>query len=98
MSDEDRVRAVLEADPTVSNVLLGQQLGCSKETVRGIRNGRRFKDVLPDLPRVYVRTQRCTKCVHWNNRRQQAMKCLLDFPESKDPGFAVECNFYKEVK
>lgn len=98
MTDQDRVRAVLTADPMISNVMLGKQLGCSKETVRGIRSGRRFKDVLPDLPREYIRAQRCFKCMQWDAKRYQEMKCLLNFPESKQPEFAMECNFYKEVR
>lgn len=98
MSKEQRVRAVLEADPLISNEELSHRLGCSREAVRGVRCGLNYKKVLPELPREYARGRRCFMCVQWHSTRYHKVKCLLNFPESQQPDFAMECNFYQEAK
>ena len=88
------VRAVLSAPPSQSNHALGQIVGVNRESVRRIRIGILWADVLPDLPRFTPAryAARCTSCSLWDG------VCGLGIPEAaENPRYARECSAYMEA-
>ena len=93
-SKERIVRAVLTAPPGMSNQALADATGCNRESVRRIRLGILWADVLPDLPRFTPArfSARCTSCALWDGG------CGLEIPEAaENPRYARECSAYMEA-
>jgi hypothetical protein len=86
------VRAVLTAPPGMSNQATADATGCNRESVRRIRLGILWGDVLPRLPRFTAAnyTARCTACVQWTGET-----CGLEIPEAaENPRYARECSAF----
>lgn len=58
---------------------LGKKLGVSRETVRQIRCGKLYPDVLPHIERREYRLALCTSCNFYD---QKIKICDLGFPEA----------------
>lgn len=91
--DAQQVREILEAEGTLYEI--GQRFGCHRETVRQIRAGKLYKDLLPHnyLPQDPA-GPRCDKCIHWSEA------CNLGFPDPVIEGlyFARDCAAWVELK
>ena len=76
------VRAVLERSPTESHQAAAAALGLSRHTVRKIRFGLQWRDVLPELERLEERHSGayCYRCCHWSEKGEGS--CTLGFPEA----------------
>lgn len=88
------VQAVLSAPPGMSNHVLGRAVGVNRESVRRIRLGMLWADVLPALPRYSPErfTVRCTGCALWDGA------CGLGIPEAaENPRYARECSAFMEA-
>ena len=96
-----QVRVILMS-PTRSLRALASQLGVSRETVRKVRLGLFYADVLPDLPRqrpgrraevvpVVTDGPSCERCRSWRDGQ-----CREGFPDPLEEGvgFAADCDFY----
>lgn len=95
---EDQVRMVL-TQPEVNNQQMAKLLDCSGETVRQIRCGMLYRNVLPHLirpkeqrPRLLSDGPRCDRCKHWTGER-----CGWGFPDPgvEGWGFAADCELYR---
>lgn len=53
---EEKVRAILLADPSESNASIAERLGVSKSHVALVRSGKRHTSMAPELPRRVGRT------------------------------------------
>ncbi len=94
----DDVRLILTR-PDLSLGLLADQLQVSRETIRQVRIGITYDDVLPGLPRKRPRIApvqqvdgpSCHRCQHWRSG------CDLGFPdpELEGPAFAADCSLYE---
>ena len=76
------VRAVLERAPTESHQAAAAALGLSRHTVRKIRFGLQWPEVLPELERLEERHSGayCYRCCHWSEKGEGS--CTLGFPEA----------------
>jgi hypothetical protein len=72
---------------------IGQQFGCSGETVRQIFAGMLYRDSLPEnyRPAPGPGDPSCEHCREWRGET-----CSLGFPDpiEEGPGFARDCNLY----
>jgi hypothetical protein len=59
---------------------LGKKLGCSRETVRRVRAGLLYKDVLPHIERREYRYALCHSCKFYDQKKKV---CDLGFPEAE---------------
>jgi hypothetical protein len=97
------VRAVLAMDPTAHTADAAWGLGIHRATFVGIRTGRIWADVLPELPRL-TREQtirRCEACAFWDPPvAAGANPCNQDIPErlSVGPKWARACSTYLAAK
>lgn len=97
MLNPDQVRQIL-LTYHLTNADMARELGCcSREAVRQIRQGLRYCDVAPEIPRWPRQRHRapttehdCRLCQHWRGG------CDLDFPDPREEGmgFAAECCCY----
>jgi hypothetical protein len=84
----------------LNNTQLGQELGCSRETIRQVRAGLVYRNDHPELLRPNEdRRSRppmdgptCLECAHWKSSR-----CSFDFPDPLLEGitFAADCDLYE---
>lgn len=95
---EAQVRMVL-TQPEVNNQQMAKLLDCSGETIRQIRCGRLYRNVLPHLirpkeerPRLLPDGPRCDHCEHW-----RPGVCSFGFPDPimEGLGFAADCEVYR---
>ena len=107
---EEVTRAILDAPPEQANQSLADRLEISRETVRRVRFGLMWVNVLPHLERlnhdlrVRGRGLTCELCVHWTAEpiRQRIHgqeirrngTCGLGIPESTDNRFARGCGAF----
>ena len=108
------VKAILDAPCEQGHVTIGDQLGLNRETVRRVRFGYLWKNVLPELERLEIgtggsaRIRNCEQCVHWKPGRIDFLEhgvrtrrtgvCTLDIPESIHPKYARGCGAFMEVQ
>lgn len=102
---EQIVRLCLTADPTTSHVELSKAISamgltCSKETVRKIRVGIAWANLLPELPRgTHNFGRRCWNCRFVSDDNSH---CTLGIPEATGTDgkmasqFAVRCSSYMD--
>jgi transcriptional regulator with XRE-family HTH domain len=90
-TSEELIRQVLAQPPDVSLVEIAKLTGLSKDVVRRIRLGLRFKDVAPDLPRMTLEEsqRRCYDCVQWEGPigpggADRYGRCHLGIPEATE--------------
>jgi hypothetical protein len=107
------VRAILEAPCEQGHVTIADELGLHRETVRRVRFGYLWKNILPELERLEAgsgglsRIRTCEHCVHWKPGRFEVYEhgerirriglCTLDIPESVHPKYARGCGAFAEV-
>ena len=106
------VQTILEEPCEKGHQTIATQLGMHRETVRRIRFGYLWRDVLPEMERLEAgrgglgRIRTCEHCTHWNPGRFDSMQhgvrlrrlglCTLDIPESQHPKFARGCGAFTE--
>jgi hypothetical protein len=106
------VKAILDAPCEQGHATIADQLDLNRETVRRIRFGYLWKNVLPDMERLETgrggldRIRTCEHCIHWKHGRIESMEhgvrvrriglCTLDIPESIHPKFARGCGAFTE--
>lgn len=106
------VRVILNRPCEQGNQVIATELGLQRETVRRVRFGYLWRDVLPELERLEAgrgglrRIRSCEHCVHWKAGRIESMEhgvrvrriglCTLDIPESIHPKFARGCGAFTE--
>jgi hypothetical protein len=85
------------------NSTLAEKYNVTRQAISSIRNGRTWKDVAPEIPRIPVRikntvpkarlvaAKHCHNCIEY-----QRSECSYGFPEAIDePEFAAACSLYK---
>ena len=94
---EDLVRSILSRSPLETHAAIAEQLGCHRETVRLVRFGHRWADVVPDLERLDPAASgaNCYLCCHWSQGKDQGT-CTLGIPEAATDGqlYARGCGAY----
>ena len=62
------VRAVLTMEPTVNTADAAKEVGIHRSTFTGVRMGRLWADVLPELPRLRREQtiRKCEACAFWD--------------------------------
>ena len=88
---EIRVQAILSQPPTASHAAVMRTTGYDRETIRRVRLGTLWADVLPHLERMSPEAApiRCNRCVHWERRSSHAGDigtCGLGIPEPEIEG------------
>ena len=96
---EAMLRAVLAMDPTVSTRDAAEELGIHRSTFVGIRLGKIWADVLPELPRLTQEQtiRRCEACAFWDASVAPGENpCNIKIPErlSVGPKWARACGTY----
>jgi len=88
---EATVRAVLSQPPHFSLVQISEIIGIDRDTVRRIRLGLIWSDVLPELPRMTAEesSRRCWACVQWvppsgTGREHRYGRCHLGIQEATE--------------
>ena len=93
----EAVRAILSRPPAEPHAVVGEPLGLHRETVRRVRFGLQWPDVLPGLPRLDPATAgaNCYLCCHWSQGKDQGT-CTLGIPEAATDGqlYARGCGAY----
>jgi len=79
---EAAVRAILKRSPAESHQSVAAALGLHRATVRKIRFGLQWPDVLPELDRLEERHSGayCYRCTHWSKKGEGS--CTLGIPEA----------------
>lgn len=94
LTEEQVVEILQSTKPTAE---LARLYKVNSATLRGIRIGRNWGHVRPDIPRVksvaiFNRPKYCTQCIH----RIQG-QCSMGFPEAAEhPRFAAICSVYAD--
>ena len=94
LSDEQVVDVLTS---TASSAELARRFEMNASSIRSIRNGRYYKNVRPDLPRIKSSDVKpeprfCCDCIHHIGKH-----CSMGFPEQKRSAKVAEvCNFYAE--
>ena len=95
----EAVRAILSRSPLETHAAIADALGLHRETVRKIRFGIQWPDVLPGLPRLDPATigANCYLCCHWRQAQgDDPGACSLGIPEAATDGqlYARGCGAY----
>lgn len=79
---EAAVRAILERSPAESHQSVAAALGLHRATVRKVRFGLQWQDVLPELERLDEAHSGayCYRCTHWSEKGNGF--CTLEIPEA----------------
>jgi len=79
---EARVRAILAHPFTATHAAVAAALGLRRHTVRKIRFGLQWPEVLPELERLEERHSGayCYRCTHWSEKGEGS--CTLGIPEA----------------
>lgn len=87
--DADTVRAIRNANGSYRSLSL--QFNCSPESIKQIRLGLTYRDLLEEEESRAVPS--CLRCIHCLNKR-----CTMNFPEFSIVGhwFARDCSAYME--
>jgi hypothetical protein len=91
LTPEEMVRRVLSQPPHLSPAQIAELTGIKPDAARRIRLGIRYRDVLPELPRMTLEEsrRRCQNCVQWNppaetGRANQYGSCDLGHVEATE--------------
>jgi hypothetical protein len=91
LTPEQMVWRVLSQPPHLSLAQIAELTGIKPDAARRIRLGIRFRDVLPDLPRMTLEEsrRRCQNCVQWNppaetGRANRCGSCDLGIEEATE--------------
>lgn len=93
LSEADVIE-ILGSPRSMSNTVLAERFGVSRETVRQVRCGMSYKHVKSDMPRPDG-SRYCTTCIHF----KKDVGCRMQFPDYEELGaiFASECEAYKAL-
>ena len=106
---EEITRAVLDTPVEVAARAIGEKLSLKRETVRRIRVGLMWADVLPEIPRITTEQMalRCDQCLHWieqpyrerdeDSDIRRTGRCSLGIPEACSVLFARGCGAFTQV-
>ena len=91
LNEKQVVEILLSTEPTS---VLAREYNLSPTTIRGLRIGKSWSHVRPDIPRVksvaqFAVNRSCSDCIH-----RIGDKCSMGFPESIRPKFAELCSVY----
>ena len=107
---EEITRFVLRSPIETSSRIIGDELGLNRETIRRIRIGMVWPDVLPNIPRITSEQMklRCNQCLHYiADRKYERIdgintrtngRCTLGIPEAKDIVFARGCGAFTHAE
>ena len=91
LTPEEMVRRVLSQPPHLSLAQIAELTGIKPDAARRIRLGIRFRDVLPEIPRMNLEQsqRRCWACVQWENPigsggSDRYGRCHLGIPEATE--------------
>ena len=91
MTPEEMVRLVLNQPPDLSLAQIAELTGIKPDAARRIRLGIRYRNVLPDLPRMTLEEsgRRCQNCVQWvppagSGRLHRYGRCHLGIEEATE--------------
>ena len=106
LTPEEMVRRVLSQPPHLSLAQIADLTGIKADAARRIRLGIRFRDVLPDLPRMTLEQsrRRCQNCVQWvppdsSGRLRRCGRCHLEIEEATETQtWARGCGAYSPAK
>ena len=91
LTPEEMVRRVLSQPPHLSLAQIAELTGIKADAARMIRLGIRFRDVLPELPRMTLEEsrRRCQNCVQWvppdnSGRLHRYGRCHLGIEEATE--------------
>ena len=104
------LRKILGASLDVGNQALAREVNLSHQMVYQIRVGTRYRNILPDLPRIDpdVLARNCTNCALFTHKRVRVREpgglsrricgyCTLGIPEADgDITFGRACGAYVE--
>ncbi len=92
-----QIAEIVALKGTMSLRAIGQQFGCSGETVRQIFAGMLYRDLLPEnyRPAPGPGDPSCERCREWRGPDAEH-PCRMGFPDPviEGPGFARDCNLY----
>jgi hypothetical protein len=87
---------------TSTNQQLAEELNVTRQSISLVRNGKSWRNIAPEIPRIPVRAAQtvrhdylknaklCTNCVEYTNKG-----CSYGFPEAvNEPYFAAACHLY----
>lgn len=103
---EQCVRAILSFPAGVRHAVIAAQTGINRETVRRVRYGRLWAQVLPELARLEPETtlDRCQQCVQFIPCRSSVEgirrgRCALGIPEcvTEGPTWARGCGAFSRA-
>lgn len=93
----DLVRNILSRSPLETHAEIARRFQCNRETVRDVRFGLQWADILPDLPRLDPATSgaTCYLCRQWQQAKG-GNSCSLGIPEAAIDGplYARGCGAY----
>jgi biotin operon repressor len=106
LSPEEMVRLVLSQPPNWNLSQIAELTGISRDTVRKIRLGIRYPQVLSELPRMTAEEsrRRCRGCVQWvppsgTGREHRYGRCHLGIAEATETQtWARGCGAYMAAK
>lgn len=88
---DDQLRLILTR-LEISDEVMAQQMGRTREAIRQVRNGVTYVDRCPELPRRVPQAEplTCLTCKHWRGC------CGFDLPDPVEEGisFARDCSLY----
>jgi hypothetical protein len=92
-----QIAEIVALKDTATLRAIGQQFGCSPETVRQIFAGILYRDLLPEnyRPAPGPNDPSCERCREWRGPDAEH-PCRMGFPDPaiEGPGFARDCNLY----
>ena len=100
------VQAVFSAPCELSHREVSDLVGVSTTTVKEIRLGRKWPDVLPHIDRFETMARTCCSCTHWEVRRMPATEteprsrrglCQLGIPEAANVSYGRGCSAWAEA-
>ena len=87
----EAVKQIITAHPSETVASLAAELGMNNQTVRDIRVGKTYRDVLPEVERTPFWNRRggCKRCLYYiprdnhlpNNDPNRSARCQLNVPE-----------------
>ena len=106
LTPEEMVRRVLSQPPHLSLAQIAELTGIKPDAARRIRLGIRFRDVLPEIPRMTLEEsrRRCQNCAQWNppaetGRANRYGSCDLGHVEATETQtWARGCGAYSPAK
>jgi hypothetical protein len=103
---EEIIRFILDSPIELSSNNIGAEVGMNRETIRRIRVGILWPEILPQKPRVTSEQMklRCNQCLHYVEVQKREIvdgvdfrhkgRCTLGIPEASEIIFARGCGAF----